>query len=303
MRVKLTLFCFFLLPATLWAGGYNLRFKVSERNFADSIAIEDEGGRVFVTVTIGGAQRRFLLDTGAAQTVVYDDTELSHCPQVGTIRSTDALGAQAVVPMVALPPLRMGRLLFTGMQATVHQRPSQGQHIDGIVGFDIVCKGLSMKIDVAQRLLILTDRKKHFNAERAQTIEIPYQVLPFRHTPYVDVQPFQGYTEQVLFDTGSPYLYRMNKASFEQGLDSCLAQNPEQIEGTTTGSFLRGLHGQEASGQVTLLRLDRLQWGTFSFYELSTRTTQGLSHLGGPVLDYGSVVFLPHRKRLLFQPY
>lgn len=291
-----------------WAGvqaqpvGYSLKFKVSERNFADSIDIEFDGKRVFVPVIIDGVQRRFLLDTGAAQAVIYDDSDLAVCPQLGTIRSIDALGTESAVPVVALPPVTLGHITFTGLHATVHERPPMQQKIDGIVGFDIIRKGLMMKIDTRQHQLILTDRKKHFRDESAG-FECQYEVLPYRHTPYIYVSPFRGYTEQVLFDTGSPFFYLINLQSFGQGLDSLLAQNPAQITDTVVGSFSRGLHGRETHAPVRRLMLDSLCcFGGYAFCSVPSRTTQGLSHLGGPVLARGSVIFMP-RRRLRFIPF
>ena len=86
-------------------------------------AHDHEEGRVFVPVRVGGTVRRFLLDTGAAQAIVYDDTDLARSPRLGTISSIDALGTQASVPVVVLPPLTLGQLTLTGLHATVHQRP------------------------------------------------------------------------------------------------------------------------------------------------------------------------------------
>ena len=283
------------------SGAYSLRFKLSKRHFADSIAIEYDDGRVFVPVRVGGTVRRFLPGTGAAQAIVYDDTDLARSPRLGTISSIDALGTQASVPVVALPPLTLGQLTLTGLHATVHQRPPMRQKIDGIVGFDLVCKGLLMKIDTRQRLLVLTDRKKHFRRE-SPGHECRYQVLPYRHTPYVSVQPFRGYTEQVLFDTGSPFLYLINHHSFAQALDSCLAQNPAQIADTVAGSFVRGLHGRERQAPVVCLQLDSLVFAGHALRHVPARTTQGLSHLGGPLLGHGAVIFMP-RRRLRFIPF
>jgi len=300
---RLLLLLLACLPAALCAqeGGYSLRFKLSERNFADSIDIEYDEGRVFVPVTVGGCRRRFLLDTGAAQAIVYADTDLAQSPPRGSVRSVDALGEERRVPMVTLPPLTIGRLTLTGLPATVHQRPQLRQRIDGVIGFDLVCKKLLMKIDVARRQLILTDRKKHFQGDPVG-FEIPYEVLPYRHTPYIQVSPWRGYTEQVLFDTGSPFLYLINRDSFDRGADSLLARNPAQVERRVQASHLQGLHGKEATSEVVHLRLDSLSIGAFVLRDVLTHTTRGFSHIGGPILERGSVLFLPHTRRLRILP-
>ena len=54
---------------------------------------------------------------------------------------------------------------------------------------------------------------------------------------------------------------------------------------------------------MVFLGLDCLIWADFGFQRIETKTTQGGSHLGAGVLRYGAVTFLPHKKRVRFQPY
>ena len=289
---------------TAQKGHYNLKFQLSKKNFADTIGIELQEGRVLVPVTIDGCQRRFMLDTGAAQAIIYDDSHIGSCQPAGTIGSFDAVGHREEVPLVTLPPLTIGTLTLTGCQATVHQRPRTArQDFDGIIGFDLVCKGISMKIDTEARLLILTDRKKLFDSD-GRGFEAKYKVRPYFHTPYLEAEPFTGYKEEVLFDTGSRRLYVMGKESFGQSLPACQKQRAGQVEGRAQGSYMMGLHGRERKGEVVFLSVDRLTtFGGFSFCELHTQTTSGGSHLGAGVLKYGSVTFLPQRKTVRFLPY
>lgn len=280
--------------------GYSLKFDVSQHDFADTIAIEVVEGRVVVPVRIGAELRRFLLDTGAAQAVVYADTPVEGSVSAGSIVSHDAVGHRHEVPLVVLPPLTIGQTTFTGCRATIQQRPRVRSSFDGIIGFDLVCKGLQMKIDVAARCLVLTDRKKHFAQE--QGYEIKYRVAPYYHTPYVRVEPFQEFCEEALFDTGSHQLYAISQQSFERARREGVKLG-KQLEGTARASYALGLHGREDSLNVAFLCIDSLAWGGFAFRRLETKTTQGGSHLGAGILQYGSVTFLPQKKRLRFQPY
>ena len=84
------------------------------------------------------------------------------------------------------------------------------------------------------------------------------------------------------------------------------SQHPEiahQIEGTTYGSHAIGHFGTERSGQITLLALRRLLWGSFAFHDIHCTTVNGGSHVGAPLLDYGALVINPFRHQLVFQPY
>lgn len=303
MSRKLILTCSLLFFITFGYAktdvGYNLNFQLSKRDFVDTIAIEYRHHQVLVPVEMNGKTYRFLLDTGAGHAVVYDDQLFEGCQPAGTIVSRDAIGKKDTVQLVVLPPLTLGTLTLTGCQATVQHRAVQRRGIDGILGFDIVCKGLHMKIDVQNNLLILTDRKKLFAKENGHVVKYKLDY----HVPYINVKPFKGYTERALFDTGSRHLYSMNKQSFDKGEKACLAQNPLQIEGRSIGRHAIGLQGTEPLGEVVFLRLDSLCLGSYSFGNLHTITTQGGSHLGARLLEYGAVTFNPHKKRITFQPF
>jgi len=278
---------------------YSLNFTLSKKNFADTIQIDYVQGQVIVPVEAGGRQLRFLLDTGSGQAVVFPDTPLADSPSAGTIRSHDATGHVRKVRVVALPPLTIGSLTLTGCRATLQQRVVRGSRIDGILGFDLVNKGLCMKIDTRHKRLILTDRKGFF--DREQGVDSRYR-LDY-HVPYIELSPFGKYREYALFDTGSRKLYVMNRQSFERGWKKWRTEAEAQVEGRSVGRHALGHQGTERKGEVVFLCLQRLLMGDFTFSQVHTLTTQGGSHLGAMVLDYGAIVFNPHRHRMRFQPY
>ena len=279
---------------------YTTDFGVSASNFADSIAIEWRGEQVYVPVGIGGQTYRFLLDTGSGQTVIYEDSPfLNQCREAGFMLAHDAIGATDTVHVMAMPPMTLGQLTLTDCRATLQRRAVEGRRFDGIIGFDLVCHGLSMKIDVAQRLLVLSDRRDFFDDEPG--FDVKYR-LNF-HVPYVSIVPFGKYSEEVLFDTGSRKFYAINKRSFDSGEEWLAEPLGQQIEGRSTGRHAIGNYGAEPLGEVVFLALDRLRMGDVTFTDVHTVTTQGGSHLGALVLEQGAVVFNPRRKRLHFEPY
>jgi hypothetical protein len=198
-----------------------------------------------------------------------------------------------------LPPITIGKLTVSGCKATLQHRAVRRQNIDGIIGFDIVNKGLSMKIDTRDSLLILTDQRRFFRQEQGYSARYSLQ----RNVPFVKVSPFEGYSERVLFDTGSRQLYSMNKQHFDRAEKACLQQNAAQIEGRSMGRHAIGFSGAEPLGEVVFLGMDRLKWGRFEFRDIHTLTTQGGSHIGARILSYGSLIIEARKKRMLFQPY
>ena len=278
---------------------YRYDFTLNRSNFVDSIAIEWERGQVLLPVEIGGRSYRFLFDTGAAQAVVYADTPIDGCRPAGLIRSQDATGAIDTVQLVTLPPVSLGHLTLTGCQATILRRPVAGRNIDGIIGFDLINRGLSAKIDVNHRLLILTDCKDFFRNE--QTFPARYKLK--YHVPYIKVCPAGRFKEFTLFDTGSRSLYGMSRQSFDACRAKIGAEADSLIEGRSLGRHAIGHFGSERLSEVFFLHLRRLSAFDHAFCDVHTVTTQGESHLGAGLLNYGAVIFLPHKKRICFQPY
>lgn len=300
-----------LITSTAQLGRYKVDFHVSALDFADSIDIEWTNGQVYVPVTIEGRTQRFLLDTGASQTVVFQGSALAEGPHVGGIISHDATGRTDTVSMIQLPPVQIGGLLLTGMRATVQPRFLPAT-VDGILGFDLVNGGLSMKIDVQAHRLILTDRKRHFETpapllKRQSESRLTYH-LNF-HVPYIDIVPFGRRPERVLFDTGSRQFFSMNKSHFDDAFWQ-LSRKPSTqeiahsiVEGRAVGRHAIGHYGVEPIGEVVFLHLDNLQLGTSVFTDVHTLTTQGGSHIGASLLQYGSVTFIPRKRQFIFQPF
>lgn len=278
---------------------YRYDFTLNRSNFVDSIAIEWERGQVLLPVEIGGKTYRFLFDTGAAQAVVYADTPIDGYRPAGLIRSQDATGAIDTVQLVTLPPVSLGHLTLTGCQATILRRPVAGRNIDGIIGFDLINRGLSAKIDVNHRLLILTDCKDFFRNE--QTFSTRYKLK--YHVPYIKVCPAGRFREFTLFDTGSRSLYGMSRQSFDACRAKTGAEADSLIEGRSLGRHAIGHFGSERLSEVFFLHLQCLSAFDHAFCDVHTLTTQGESHLGAGLLNYGAVIFLPHKKRICFQPY
>ncbi len=293
----------FATVATTVAGSpanrYSLDFTLSKHNFADTIAIEWEMGQVYVPVEMGGRRMRFLLDTGAGQTVIFDDVAVEGLKRAGHLIAYDANNRRDTVPTVVLPPLSLGTLTLTGCHALRQRRTVKRERLDGILGFDIVNRGLNLKIDVAANRLIVSDRKHFFDGEGGCKLRYKLNY----HVPYVKVRPFGKYQETVLFDTGSRRLYTINKQRFDKGARKEAKVAERQVEGRSFGRHSIGHGGVEPLGEVVFLCIESLRVGTFAFDSVHTITTQGGSHVGAAILRYGAVVFNPHRRQFCFQPY
>ena len=306
MRSRLTILVMLMLLGTAVGAQeyyYNLKFRLSPKNFADTVAIEVEKGRIYVPVTVGGETYRFLLDTGASMGAVFTDSPIaSDGFPVGTITSHDATGQTRSTEVIRLPDFQIGRLTITGYHANLLPPPSTF-HLppkpEGIIGFDIFRKGLLCKIDVENRRLILTDRKNYFRRE--QGYEARYTLR--RHVPYVTLKPFGWFSEAARFDTGDRSFFTISRSSFDQCEEQWGDDVQRQVQGRTLGSQRISHFGAETTDEVVALCMRSLGWGDFSFRNVHTLTAQGPSAVGSAILDYGSVIINPRRSRLIFQPY
>ena len=266
--------------------------------FVDTIDIEFDKHRILLPIEIEGKKYRFLFDTGATQGVVFTNNRVPYIKEVGNVVSLDINNQTDTVRVVQLPAFRLGSLLIDGYLAIVGRSGAVSRGYDGIIGFDLINKGLCCKIDAENHRMILTDRKKFFAQEKGY--EVKYKLSGF--VPYVWVSPFMRHMDRALFDTGFSHLYTMNRESFQQHVYKS-RQVAAQVEGRAVGQHTIGLHGVERADTVYFLALDRLKWDDFSLRDYHTVTSEGGSTIGAELLDYGSVIINPFKKRILFQPH
>jgi len=279
---------------------YRAGFKVSDTEFVDTIRVEWEHHQLYVPVHTGDRTLRFLLDTGAGMSVVYDDQPIEGCKTVGMMPTRDALGHNDTVPVVVLPALQIGKVVLNGCKATMQRRSVRQPGVDGILGFDLFAGGITAKIDVRNRQLVITNRRGYFDDE--ESFDVKYRLR--YHTPYLPLSPFGKYSEEACFDTGSRTVYMMNRQSLSKGEKQCSQQTIDRlVEGRCMGRHAMGHSGTEKRGEVVFLHLQQLRLGRLTLGGVHALTTQGNSHIGAALLQHAAVIIDPHRHKLCFQPY
>ncbi len=278
---------------------YNLRHVTySPRHFVDTIPLQFRNNRPCITVEIGGQQHTFLLDTGASLGELYANSHIEPRAHLGRLNSVqDAMGAEQQGDFVALPEFKLGRLTVSHFPVQQSRRQSR-DGTSGSLGFALFNLGISAKIDVRSKLLILTDMKGLFKKEEGYPL--PYRL--YRHTPQILLQIADDWEESAVFDTGNPLFFLMSRAHWkEQSANNASLQT--HVLGETRGRGLTAAHGKEEWEQITFLKLPQLQWNRYAFHNVETRTKGGPSNLGASILNHGAVIIEPKKSRLLFQPY
>ena len=183
---RIALLCLLLSQATpTWSQKYRYEtgFTLSQHNFCDTIPLQINNGRLFLTVTIDGKKQKVLLDTGSSQGVIFADRLPEGLTHLGTVLARDGNGHTDSVQVVQMPRFQLGSNTIDGYVATVHKPPVASKNDHFIVGFDLFNSGLSAKIDLQNRRLILTDKPEMFANELGQRLK--YKLKWF--VPYVIV--------------------------------------------------------------------------------------------------------------------
>ena len=150
---------------------YNTKFSVSAQHFVDTIPIEFEDNQVYIRALVDGMERRFCLDTGSSQGILYRNSSIVYRRIMGNQVSTDANGRRDTILAVQFPDIRLGNLTLRGYVGSLLRPPVGNEKYDAVIGFDLFNKGLSAKIDTRNKVMILTDRRiidNYFIADRRQ---------------------------------------------------------------------------------------------------------------------------------------
>ena len=261
----------------------------SKRDFADTIKIKVIDGAVVVPVEIEGRIRHFLFDTGSP---------------LGLWQ-----GNRRHKTIYQIPTMKMGNLQIENYPLIVEDAMKDYLcgRFDGVLGFNLVGKGLSFKLDTKDSLLIVTDRKKFFSAEEKGQPGAKYRTKQ-AYRPLVTVDTPLGFIETV-FDTGAlngwfdlpqAYLDRWFKKSTKKRkvLDDLTLQTDTTIKASA------GLYGLSTDTLVgRLLHFPTIEIGELPVNDLYVTTAYKTMRIGSALLKHASLIIDAPRKRFVFLPH
>lgn len=186
---------------------YDIRkMNYEPHHFVDTIPLRCQDNRIYVTLEFGGRKHEFLLDTGASIGELYEGSGIEVKETLGEIRSvTDVTGVDQSGQIVSLPDFRIGKLLVNNYPIQLSPKKARDK-VHGTIGFALFNKGIAAKIDVQNRILVLTDIKGYFKKEGGFVLD--YSLCRF--TPQVTIGIADGWDEPAVFDTGNPQFFFMS---------------------------------------------------------------------------------------------
>ena len=175
-------------------------FTLSRHDFVDTVKVELFDGAVIVPVEIEGEVRRLMFDTGAEFGFWIGGKEAWMQPSGDNISILDSQKTNREIPLYKVPSMTLGSTVIEGYPIIAQEEMGEivCGRFDGGLGFNLVAKGLSFKLDTKDSLLIITDRKRFFAKEEKGQPTLKYRE---DDVPRVYVE-FPFTRVKMLFDTG-----------------------------------------------------------------------------------------------------
>lgn len=282
----------------------------SKRDFADTIKIKVIDGAVVVPVEIEGQTRNLLFDTGSPLGLWFGQKE-TWKKQITTDSLTfgDINGKSRGQIIYQFPTIKMGNLQIDNYPMIVEDAMSEFicNRFDGVIGFNLVGKDLSFKLDTKDSLLIVTDRKKFFAEEEKGQPTAKYK-MKRAYRPSVYVESPVGWIETV-FDTGA--LNRWLDLP-QEDLDRWFQKSPKKrkllddltIQTDTTVNTSFGIYGFSADTIVgRFLHFPTIKIDKLPVNDLYITTAHPTMRVGSAVLKHASLIIDAPKKQFVFMPH
>lgn len=282
----------------------------SNKDFADTIKIKVIDGAVIVPVEIEGQTRNLLFDTGSPLGLWHGQKE-DWMRQVTTDSLTfgDVNKKEHNQIIYQFPTIKMGNLQIDNYPMIVEDAMSEFicNRFDGVIGFNLVGKGLSFKLDTKDSLLIVTDRKKFFAEEEKGQPTAKYK-MKRAYCPLVYVETPVGWIETV-FDTGA-----MNRWFDlpQADLDRWFQKSPKKrkllddmtIQTDTTINTSIGIYGFSTDTVVgRFLHFPAIKIDKLPVNDLYITTAHPTMLVGSAILKHVSLIIDAPRKQFVLVPH
>lgn len=282
-------------------------FTLFRHDFVDTVKVEIVNGAVIVPVEIEGETKRMLFDTGAEFGFWIAGDESWMQPMGNSIKITDSQKTSREIPLYRIPSMTLGSTVIEGYPIISQEEINEIMcgRFDGGLGFNLVAKGLSFKLDTKDSLLIMTDRKRFFAKEEKGQPTLKYREddlprvkvdFPFtRVKMFFDMGWIGGW-----FDFPEYWLNRFSEDNREmqQTIDRLTVQRDTTVvaqsgffgRSTDTVTY-RTLH-------IPIVKLDDL---TLKDVWMSTDSHSLKS--GSAMLKHNSLIIDAQKKRLVLLPH
>ena len=282
-------------------------FTLSRHDFVDTIKVEIVNGAVIVPVEIEGKTKRMLFDTGAEFGFWIAGDEAWMQPSGVSISITDSQKTSHEIPLYKVPSMTLGSIVIEDYPIISQENMNEIMcgRFEGGLGFNLVAKGLSFKLDTKDSLLIMTDRKRFFAKE-----EKGQPTLKYREDDIPRVMVGFPFTRvKMIFDTGwlggwfdfpEYWLNRFseNDKKMQQCIDGLTVQRDTSVV-AQSGFFGR------STDTITYrtLRIPAVKLDGLTFKDVWMSTDSHSLKTGSALLKHNSLIIDAQKKRLVLLPH
>ena len=282
-------------------------FTLSRHDFVDTVKVEIFKGAVIVPVEIEGETRRLMFDTGAEFGFWIGGKEAWMQPSGENISILDSQKTNREIPLYKVPSMTLGSTVIEGYPIIAQEEMGEivCGRFDGGLGFNLVAKGLSFKLDTKDSLLIITDRKRFFAKEEKGQPTLKYREddlprvmvdFPFTRVKMIfDTGWFGGW-----FDFPEYWLNRFSEGDrkMQQTIDGLTVQRD------TTVVVQSGFFGR-STDTVTyrMLHIPTVMLDDLTFKDVWMSTDSHSLKTGSALLKHNSLIIDAKKKRLVFLPH
>jgi predicted aspartyl protease len=223
--MKYTIIIFFIHFFSFNSTAQNLSLnqgETTQKDYFSSIKFENIGGFIIVKATIQGETHRFILDTGAPNTITKALCDKLNPTFLSEIKMVDGNGTSNQMKIVSINELTLGNVVFNNIPTTVVDSFMlfECMQVDGIIGSNML-RNSTIQISYTDEALILADNATRLNLSEnfASNMELDEQ-----SNPYIEINlrgEVEG-TDLALFDTGFTGFYDLGAMQY----DSSFSQYP-----------------------------------------------------------------------------
>ena len=304
------IFVSFLVLASLSAAAQEIDFtdfNLSRHDFVDTIKVEIIDGAVIVPVEIEGETKRMMFDTGAEFGFWIAGDEAWMQPSGDSITITDSQKTSNEIPIYKVPSMTIGSTIIEGYPIIAQEEMNEivCGRFDGGLGFNLVTKCLSFKLDTKDSLLIMTDRKRFFAKEEKEQPTLKYRE---NDVPRVMVD-FPFTRVKTLFDTGwfggwfdfpEYWLNRFSEDNkkMRQSIDGLTMQRDTSV------IVQAGFFGRSSDTvPYRLLQVPEVRLNSLTLKDVWIPTNSRTIKVGSALLKRNSLIIDSHKKCLVLLPH
>lgn len=242
--------CFLLLaPLTTFSQPADLRVLLSAPRQIERLQATFElpvnvlAGKIEVTATVSGQERRFILDTGSPTVLTRAFAEELGLETVGQNHGRDAAGQTVTTAVAIVPDLQIGGLRFKDFPVFIYDPTDESAATGaclldgGVLGSDLL-PGSVWQLDLEAKVLRVAASRDTLPLPDHVAVA-PLHVFGFPYAPIVDLSVPGTLTDKAMFDTGSPTVLAVFDRAYEP------LQKKRQ---TRSVGVLHGYEGEAAGG-------------------------------------------------------